>query len=145
MDGFAREHPIRSLSLSLSLSALFFLSFFLSFSFSFFLFSSRHIFHGIAVNTAELVFRRQSVAIERASSQLIDLLRRPALSRSYLHTQPTTYILPTAYTQKRHDLIQNRARKRNEGTEPTIATVFVQFSAQTERQRASGDKKIFLL
>lgn len=72
--------------------------FFFFFFFSFFTFSSRYIFHGIAVNTVELVFRRQSVAIERASSQLIDLLRRPALSRSYLRTQPT-YLLPTLHAE----------------------------------------------
>lgn len=87
-------------------------TFLLFFFFSVFTFSSRCIFHGIAVNTVELVFRRQSVAIERASSQLIDLLRRPALSRSYLHTQPT-YCLHC--TQKRHDLAEDGARKRSGG------------------------------
>lgn len=91
-------------------------------------FSSRYIFHGIAVNTVELVFRRQSVAIERASSQLIDLLRRPALSRSYLRTQPT-YCLHC--TQKRHDLAEDGARKRIE-REPRFRKKWSIFRQGTE-------------
>lgn len=102
--------------------------FFFFFFFSFFTFSSRYIFHGIAVNTVELVFRRQSVAIERASSQLIDLLRRPALSRSYLRTQPT-YCLHC--TQKRHDLAEDGARKRIE-REPRFRKKWLIFRQGTE-------------
>lgn len=94
-----------------------------------FTFSSRYIFHGIAVNTVELVFRRQSVAIERASSQLIDLLRRPALSRSYLHTQPT-YCLHC--TQKRHDLAEDGARKRRIEREPRFRKKWSIFRQGTE-------------
>lgn len=102
--------------------------FFFFFFFSFFTFSSRYIFHDIAVNTVELVFRRQSVAIERASSQLIDLLRRPALSRSYLRTQPT-YCLHC--TQKRHDLAEDGARKRIE-REPRFRKKWPIFRQGTE-------------
>lgn len=127
-------------------STLFLLAFF------FFSFSSRHIFHGIAVNTVELVFRRQSVAIGRASSQLIDLLRRPALSRSYLHTQPTTYTTNWLHcTQERHDLIEDGARKRNGGIKPRFSReispwieeeLFLFHSHRTKRQRQDSDNKM---